>query len=156
MTGGAMGQLAIDHEAVVMIAMDLFATMVDGEEGHAAPWFAEPPQIADARHTWVDMRGEHATRVVVSLERAAGDDITRALLGLEPDAPVSDADHADAMGELANVVGGNVKSVIAGGGALTLPVVADHPPERGDAVVEMETWLAWRGRPVGVSIWSLP
>lgn len=155
MTGAPAGLIAIDEETVTMVTADLFATMIDGEEGHAAPWFGEPPSIADARWTWVDMRGEHAMRVIVTLERPAGDDITRALLALGADAAVSEADHADAMGELANVVGGNVKSVVAGGGTLTLPVVADAPPELGDAEIVMETWLTWRGRPVGVSIWSL-
>lgn len=147
---------AVTSEAVEAIASDVFATMIDGEPGHVSPWFEGEPKFNDPRYTWVEVRGGDVTRVLLVTEKETGERVTRALLALPEDAEVSDADLVDAAGELVNVVGGNVKSLVVDGGALTLPAVAHEPPDTAGAAQIFETVMSWRGAPVSVSLWTLP
>lgn len=146
---------AVTGEAVEAIAADVFATMIDGEPGHVMPWLGDQPHFTNPRFTWVDARGDVVTRVLLVTERETGERITRALLALPEDAEVEDADLVDAAGELVNVVGGNVKSLVVDGGALTLPIVAHEAPQADGATQIFETVMSWRGAPVSVSLWTL-
>ena len=148
--------IAVTAEAVEAIASDIFEAMVDGEPGHVTPWFGGEPSFTDPRYTWVDVRGGVVARVLLVTGRETGERITRALLGLPEDAEVEDADLVDAAGELVNVVGGNVKSLVIDGGALTLPTVAHEAPKTEGAAQIFETVMGWRGAPVSVSLWTLP
>ncbi|GMA35624.1 MULTISPECIES: chemotaxis protein CheX [Demequina] len=146
----------VDGEAIEAIAQDFFATMVDGEHGVLVPGYGEMAPLVDARFTWVDVHGETVTRVLVAVGRSTGDMLTRALLALPDDAPIGDADFADAAGEVVNVIGGNIKSLVHGGGALSLPQVADAAPDCGGAPLISETWFTWRGAPLTLTLWNLP
>lgn len=145
----------IEAEAVTSIAADLFATMVDGEPGHLEEWWGERPVVDDPLFTWIDIQGAAVTRVMLVAGRDTGERITRALLALPEGSAVQDEDFADAVGEVANVVGGNVKSLVMDSGTLTLPVVAHQAPSAPGATAIVDAWLSWRGAPVGVSLWVL-
>lgn len=152
---------AVDIEAfggtdpVLSIAEDLFASMVDAEPGTLRPWDGPAPAIASEIHAWVDVHGPSAGRVLLTTEETTAEDLARALLGLEPGDDVSDADLVDALGEVANVVGGNVKALVVDPHALSLPVV-DRTEPRGDVgdLLHRLT-LDWRGRLLVLSLWSL-
>ena len=123
-----------------------------GEElGPRVPDVEEP---IDAVSSSVSVAGGWAGHVVVSTTWPAAREIAATMLSA-PAAQLSDADVCDALGEVANVVGGNVKSVVPGPSTLSLPVVA-----RGaslvwpDAEEVVRAELAWRGEPVTVSVWS--
>jgi chemotaxis protein CheX len=86
------------------------------------------------------------------------------MLGL--DGPLDDEDVADAVGELANMIGGNIKGLMPGPSVLTLPVVASGrfgvtPREVSSAdaprsVVEVSRMDAvWRGDPVQVTVYAV-
>ncbi|WP_062138010.1 chemotaxis protein CheX [Demequina aestuarii] len=145
-----------EAEALMGIATDLFETMVDGEPGHLTLWWGEPPELEDSRFTWVDIQGQPATRVLLAASRETGEQLTRALLALPEGSAVGDEDFADAVGEVANVVGGNIKSMVPDGGALTLPSVAHAAPDAPGAIAIIDTYLSWRGAPLHVSLWALP
>lgn len=147
---------AVTDEAVVSIATDVFTAMIDGEPGHVMPWLSGEPEFADPRYTWVDVHGDTVTRVLLTTGRETGEGITRALLALPEGSDVDDADLVDAAGELVNVVGGNVKSLVVDGGALTLPEVAHEAPAVAGASLIFESVMSWRGAPVSVSLWTLP
>ncbi len=155
MTIPATWEPLTDMDPVLTIAQDLFATMIDGEPGHIFPWMGDVPALEDARYTWVDVSGPLVTRVMLMTGRETGEKLTRALLMLGEDEAVSDADFADAVGELANVVGGNVKSLVTNPGALTLPVVTHEFPEMSSASKLLETYFNWNGAPLGVGLWAL-
>ncbi len=142
-------------DPVLTIAQDLFTTMIDGEPGHLSAWMGDTPVLEDPRYAWVDVDGPVATRVMLMAGRATGENLTRALLEMEPHEPVSDADFADAVGEIANVVGGNVKSLVTNPGALSLPVVGRDEPDNSSAMRLMATYFGWKGAPLGVSLWAL-
>lgn len=144
-----------DVDPVLTIAQDLFTTMIDGEPGHLYPWMGEAPVLDDARYTWVDVSGPVVTRVMLMAGRTTGEHLTRALLAMGDDETVSDADFADAVGELANVVGGNIKSLVTNPGSLTLPVVTHEAPDMSGGTRLIETYFGWKGAPLGVSLWAL-
>lgn len=147
--------MGVFAETVFAIAEEVFTAMIDGEPGLLAPWYDEMPVLADATYAWVDVHGVHPGRVLVATEHETAELLTRALLGMGSDEPVADADFVDAFGEIANVVGGNVKALVPDPGPLTLPQVSPLAPA-GQAVLLHEARFAWRGRPLAISLWSLP
>ncbi|NTW41284.1 MAG: chemotaxis protein CheX [Cellulomonadaceae bacterium] len=142
-------------DPIFAIAEELFGSMIDGEPGYLSPWHGPTPVIDDEMFAFVDVGGEHPGRVLMSTHRDTAMQITRQLLMMEPGETVGDADFVDALGEVANVVGGNVKALVPDPGALTLPVVTRERPEtRPDALVH-ESVMDWRGNPLIISIWGL-
>jgi chemotaxis protein CheX len=64
--------------------------------------------------------GEWRGALLIRCSAETAEGLTKRLLNLEP---VSPEEVADATGELANMIGGNLKSVLPTGVALTVPVV---------------------------------
>lgn len=155
MTIPATWEPLTDVDPVLAIAQELFATMIDGEPGLLYPLGDDKPTLEDPRYTWVDVSGPIVTRVMLMAGRHTGENLTRALLQMGDEEQVSDEDFADAVGEIANVVGGNVKSLVTNPGALTLPVVSHHMPDMDGWTALIETYFGWKGSPLGVSLWAL-
>jgi chemotaxis protein CheX len=145
----------IEHDQVFMIAQDFFAAMVDGDHGLLLPWHGDLPAFTEPIVGWVDLFGEWSGRAALTTERSTAHDLARALLDLAPDERITDLDLVDAFGEVANVVGGNVKSLLPTQGSLGLPQVGRTAPEHPGAVVEQELRLSWRGLPLVVTIWAI-
>lgn len=143
-------------DPVYEIASEVFAAMIDGAPDALQSWAGPAPVLAEELHAWVDVDGHDRSRVLLSTELATATALTRALLGLEPDDGVGDADIADALGEVANVVGGNVKALVPDPGALTLPEVAHARPAADAADLVHQVALDWRGRALVISLWRLP
>ena len=72
---------------------------------------------------------------------------------MTPDEPVGPEDLTDAFGEVANVVGGNVKALLPTQGTLSLPVVATELPVVPGSSLTHELRLDWRGRSIVVVVW---
>jgi len=142
-------------DPVEAIASEVFAAMVDGEPGHLQPRSGPAPEPDDGLYAWVDVHGATRRRVLLTTERETATALTRALLGLSPDDTVDDDDIADAFGEVANVVGGNVKALVPDPGDLTLPEVAPTRPPAAAGLLHAVPF-DWRGRPLVVSLWALP
>ena len=139
--------------SVLPIAQDLFAAMVDGEPGLLEPVDAPGASIADPVHAWVDIVGPTSWRTLVVTARPTADRIARALLQLGDDETVGLDDVRDALGEVANVVGGNLKGMLDGGSSLTLPVVDTTGPAVARAADHAQA-LLWRGEPLVISLWT--
>jgi chemotaxis protein CheX len=69
----------------------------------------------------ISVTGSWDGHVVVGCSEAAATSIAAAMLDLDPD-DVTDADILDAAGELVNVIGGNVKSLLPQPSLLSLPL----------------------------------
>jgi chemotaxis protein CheX len=141
-------------ETIRAVAEEVFAAMVDGEPGMLVAGFDAPSELETPTHAWVDMGGSHPGRVIITTEHGTAMMLTRALLGMGEDEAVADADFVDAVGEIANVVGGNVKALVPDPGPLSMPEVAPQRPEDGAMLLYDATFL-WRGLPLGISLWSL-
>ena len=146
----------VEHDQVFMIAQEVFAAMVDGDHGLLQPWDGDLPTFDEPIVAWVDLFGDWAGRASLTTSTATAHDLARALLDLGPDEVVTALDLVDAFGEVANVVGGNLKSLLPTPGALSLPQVAAHVPADDAAMLVQETRLAWRGSAIVFSVWFLP
>jgi hypothetical protein len=144
---------AVEHDQVYAIAEEVFAAMIDGEPGYLRLWEGDVPVPAEPLVAWVDVHGELAGRAAVTTDLATAHELARALLGMNPDEEVSDADLVDAFGEVANVVGGNVKALLPSQGTLGLPQVAAELPVAPGTSLSHELRLDWRGRSIVVVVW---
>jgi CheY-specific phosphatase CheX len=144
----------VEHDQVLSIAQEVFAAMVDGDAGLLQPWFGDLPTMHDVVVAWVDLHGPWAGRAELSTESATAHDLARALLDMGDDEVVSALDLVDAFGEVANVVGGNVKSLLPQQGSLGLPQVGPTAPTVPGALLVQTVPLSWRGRPLVVAIWA--
>ena len=141
----------VDSASVYEIAQAVFAAMIDGDQGLLVPRdeAAADGDIVDPVVAWVDVHGPYPGRTAVTTSSDTAHALVRALLG---DAPVTDADLVDAFGEIANVVGGNVKALLPDQGTLGLPRVATSLPPTVDPLV-LTLRLAWRGEPLDIAVW---
>jgi chemotaxis protein CheX len=105
----------------------------------------------------VSVVGGWAGHVVVACSSNVARRVSARLLLIQED-EVTDEDIADAIGEFANVVGGNVKSIMPGPSSLSLPRVMRGPSNEmfpgATEVCRLE--LVWHSEPLVVSIWAAP
>jgi chemotaxis protein CheX len=81
--------------------------------------------------------------------------LSSALLGLD-DGTASESDIADTLGEIANVIGGNLKNVLPTPTVMSLPVVARSmsPSRVKDAVEVCSVAFRWEDASLRVIVWS--
>lgn len=105
----------------------------------------------------VAISGAWNGHVVVSSTAPAARRMAAAMFGHDAGA-VSDDEVADAFGEIANILGGNVKSLLPEPSVLSLPqVVLDTRAVRmPSAVQRSQVDLVWGGEPVNISVWEGP
>ncbi|HEX8630730.1 MAG TPA: chemotaxis protein CheX [Catenuloplanes sp.] len=100
----------------------------------------------------VSVTGAWRGHVVVSCSDAAARNAAAALLAVDRQ-DVTAEDVTDAVGELVNIIGGNVKALLPEPSALSLPHVLINGNSRWPAVIEVcqltGTWLA---EPVSVRV----
>jgi len=144
-----------DTVQITEIAEEIFAAMIDGEPGLLGPWLDGPITLVDPLHAWVEMHDVFSGRVVLSTETSTAHELVRGLLGMGSDETVSEADLVDAFGEVANVVGGNLKALLPTQGRLTLPQVDRVAPATIGSVRFDGAVLSWRGLPLEISVWSI-
>ena len=138
----------IDETTVQSIAEDAWTALV-GEDEFLVPVAGDLPD--DVLSSWVDVVGPWTGTVVLTTGRETAAGLTRALLGDHAPAELDDEDIADAFGEIANVVGGNVKAALPGPSALSLPDVGEAPAVRNPAdVCRLE--VLWRGEALSISV----
>lgn len=150
-----------DPDTVEQIVGDIFVGLLGEGAARPVPRAAAPAVPgagSDAEITAsVSVTGAWAGHVVIRCSTA----LARALAGrlfLVPEDEVVEAEICDAVGELVNVVGGNVKAMMPGPSVLTLPRVtvhgaAEHLP---GAVETLRLELSWCSEPLTISSWSAP
>lgn len=145
---------ANESDPIFTIADEVFTAMIDYEPGHLTMWHEDRPTLPEAMYAWVDVGAPTPGRVMVEINRDTATQISRALLMLEDSETISDADFIDALGEIANVVGGNVKALVPEPGALTLPTVDRERPETtGTPLYDLP--LRWRDQYLAITLWQL-
>lgn len=106
-----------------------------------------------AEEAWsaaITISGGWSGLVTVELAEKVAFTLTSEMLGF---AEVEDGDVADAVGELVNMVGGNIKSLMPGPSTLSLPVVAAGRAAHASDAVEVARFDGlWTGLPVRVSV----
>ena len=136
----------IDEATVQSIAQEAWSALV-GDDEFLVPLPGGPPD--DALSSWVAVAGPWTGTVVLTCARATAEQLARELLKEHAPPVIDDEDIADALGELANVVGGNVKAVLPGPSALGLPEVGVAPVAGSDTC---RVDLLWRGQSLTISV----
>jgi chemotaxis protein CheX len=107
-------------------------------------------------HSSVSITGSWHGHVVYASSEVAAKKAAAAFLAMEVD-EVSSEDVSDVLGELVNIVGGNVKAMLPPGCFLSLPQVV-LAPESATRYPSAERVSAlngtWEGEPVSVSMWQ--
>jgi chemotaxis protein CheX len=107
-------------------------------------------------HSSVSITGSWTGHVVYASSTAAARRAAAAFLAMEPD-EVGTEDLSDVLGELANIVGGNLKAMLPPGALLSLPQVVLAPESATKYPnAERVTGLygRWDGEPVSISMWK--
>jgi chemotaxis protein CheX len=147
-TGAQPITALLDPGTVQSIADEVWPSLVgDGEAFVPVP--VPPP--AELVSAWVDIIGPWTGSVVLTCAPATAEALTGSVLMTRPPTVVDDEDVADALGELANVLGGNIKSVLPGESRLGLPQIGSAPsPGRLDDVCALAG--QWRGNYLTITV----
>jgi hypothetical protein len=138
----------LDEATIQSIAEEAWLALV-GEDEYLLPLAGGPAD--DAVSSWVEIVGPWNGTVVITTARATAEELSRCLLK-EHAPPVLDVeDIEDGLGELANVVGGNVKAVLPGPSVLGLPEVG-NAPEVADPADVCRLDVLWRGQALTISV----
>jgi chemotaxis protein CheX len=138
----------IDEATVQGIAEEAWSALV-GDEEFLVPLPGGLPD--DAVSSWVEIVGPWNGAVVLTTGRSTAEELARCLLAEHAPPVLDDEDIEDALGELANVVGGNVKAVLPGPSVLGLPEVGTAP-EPGLPADICRVDLLWRGQSLTITV----
>jgi chemotaxis protein CheX len=114
-------QLDTFHQDVSRIAADVFRTMLSIEIWQDASAAELPVEMVTAAVYFV---GDWKGAVLIECTINQAFDFTARLFGSSPPECMND-DARDALGELANMVAGNLKSVLPGGVGISMPSVVE-------------------------------
>ena len=107
-------------------------------------------------HSSVSISGAWTGHVVYASSALAARKAAAAFMAVGPE-EVSQEDLSDVLGELANIVGGNVKAMLPAGCFLSLPTVVLAPDTASYyPAAERISGLygTWDGEPVSISMWQ--
>ena len=133
------------------IAELVWASYVDGEI------FVDEagPALESAFVASVAIGGAWNGHVLIGTNAEAARTIAANMFAMEDD-EVSDAEIGDALGEMANIVGGNVKALMPEPSVLSLPQVVLEARRlyMPGATLKTNVNLRWEGAPVHISVWE--
>jgi len=134
-----------------VITREVWTSFLDGDPSGLLP--RESDDAMDDKVTGcVHLSGAYTGAIMLQCSSPAARDAAAALFSVSPD-DVTQAEVVDAMGEIANMVGGNVKSMLPGPSTLSLPSVIHGRLSLPGSQVVREVTLAWRTQPLTVSLW---
>jgi chemotaxis protein CheX len=151
----ATAMTVLTTELVSQVTQEIWAAMLAADsESPLLPGDLESKEVVAQIH----ISGEWNGTVCLHCSNLAARHATSTMFGL-PDDDLTPADVQDAVGELVNVVGGNIKGLVDGPSELSLPVVTTEgpvPPLLGHLELAQEVRFSWMAEPVVVSVWTEP
>ncbi|WP_182379545.1 chemotaxis protein CheX [Nocardioides sp. WS12] len=146
---------APDLDDVRSVTEDMWMALLgEGEALVTRPVPAGSP--FDAAGAWsaaVTVTGGWQGVVTLELDEAIAREVTARMLAIPSVHDVHDGDVADAVGELVNMVGGSIKSLMPGPSTLSLPSVAAGRAAFASDVREVcRVDVAWHDGPVRVCV----
>ena len=151
MTAMADLEYGPDSSMLVEIVGDVFTGLFG--ERYAPPYLAAPVDTLDVSAS-VSVSGGWFGDVVICCSPALALSAAAELFAMAPE-EVAEAEIRDVVGEFANVIGGNVKSVMPGPSVLSLPRTSlEGIAERSGDVEALRIDMTWQGEPLCVSIWT--
>lgn len=143
----------VSEETIIELTSQLFAALLpDGDAlAPTAPGDSRV-QAAESVIATVEIHANAPLRVDIACSRQLAEQVAAAMFATTV-GEIDDAAVFDAVGELANIVGGNVKALLVDEAVLTLPAlrVEDALPRRGDGPCCDAAFL-WRAQPLVVRV----
>lgn len=132
---------------VLAVTEEVWTSFLGGDDPlMPGPVFAGPVAWSSS----VSISGDWEGAVSLELSAVAAEAVAHRMLGVDV---AVEEDLADAVGEMVNMIGGNVKGLVDGVSALSLPLVAAGRVARpSDAVEVCRADLIWLGEPVRISV----
>ncbi|WP_162599675.1 chemotaxis protein CheX [Nocardioides solisilvae] len=101
----------------------------------------------------VSVKGEWNGVVALEMTTSGAQRLTRSMLGLETSEELVDGDLVDAIGEMVNMIGGNVKGLVRGPCRLSLPLVAAGRFAHGSGQREVvRLGCTWAAEPLAITV----
>lgn len=151
-SGAAPGEVELPTLDDVRAVTEEVWTALAGADDVLVPRTVAPGSPFEAARVWsavVTISGGWQGVVTVELEESVAQALTAGMLAIPAGEEVGDSDLADAVGELVNMIGGNVKSLMPGPSALSLPsVAAGRAVFASDVAEACRVDVSWRGEPV--------
>jgi chemotaxis protein CheX len=111
----------VNMEILAQIVKSVFVTMMNLE---VSPTSDTAAPVGDRLTSFVQLTGDWNGAVVLECSRRQACQFAGLILSMDPPDVVDD-DVRDVLGELANMIGGNMKSEMATGIRLSMPTVMD-------------------------------
>ncbi len=154
--GVAASGPALAVEDVRVVTNDVWTSFLASHE--PLEWSPAPLAEPEVVRASVEIRGEWDGAVTLEMPPAAALTATRTMLTRDE---VDHGDVLDALGELVNMIGGNIKSLLPSGSTLGLPMVSSTPVHpsatTGSTEPPIEVCradLVWAGTTIVVRVWS--
>lgn len=152
--------VAVARGQILQIVQEVFSAMLDQGQVLVQEHVGAAPEFRTPVVAYVDMSaatdlGTLNARALVRAESQTAHEIARDLLMLDVGETVTTDDLVDAFGEIANVVGGNVKALLDAPASLSLPEVSTNDVDMSGAQFVQDLDFVWRGQALSVSLWLL-
>jgi chemotaxis protein CheX len=136
-------QIEIPPGDLAQIVESVFETMMNLEAFRSpAPWFADEERVTAS----VQLSGDWTGSLTVECGRWQLARLAGRFLSLEPEAVAGDV-ALDVLGELANMIGGNLKSMLSPGIQISMPNVSHGsgtaPPDSLQLAFETVAGVFW-------------
>ena len=148
-------EVVVDQEDLAEMVEQVWVSYLDPEGVSPLVPTNDETQPSEV-HSSVSITGSWTGHVVYASSAAAARRAAAAFLAMEPD-EVSTEDLSDVLGELANIVGGNVKAMLPPGATLSLPQVVLAPESAikyPNAERVSGLYGVWEGEPISISMWQ--
>lgn len=135
------------------IAAEVWSSFLDDALVEALP-AADVPD-PDRVIGWVSISGDWRGHLYVTTTSAGAQQIAATMFQMDGN-EIGQAEIADAIGEIANVVGGSVKGMVGADAVLSLPQVVLNTGAllSPDAHQRVRVCGRWRGEPVEFALWE--
>jgi chemotaxis protein CheX len=150
---GVVNAPSFELDDVRVVTSDVWTSFLASHE--PLEWSLAPLAEPEVMRASVQIRGDWDGAVTLEMSPAAALTAARTMLTAEE---VEHEDVLDALGELVNMIGGNIKSLLPSGSALGLPMVSSTPvtPSAPTGSTEhCRADLVWAGTTIVVRVWSL-
>ena len=138
-------------ETIVEMTQEIWSALLS-DEGHLLPGGMGDGELSAT----VTITGAWNGTTCLSCSETAARHAARVMFDMTDEELTAD-EVRDAIGELINVVGGNIKGILPGPTELGLPVVHEGPFEGpGQLELGYRVTFTWLDEPVVVTVWTGP
>lgn len=140
---------ALSSETIVEMTREIWTVLLS-DEGDLLTGGVDGGEVSAT----VSMTGAWNGTACLTCSRSAARRAARLMFDL-PDDELTDQEIDDAMGELINVVGGNIKGILPGPTDLSLPTLHEGPFRvPGHLELGYKVLFTWLEEPVVVTVWT--